>query len=104
MALFSCTLYQNSGKQTRFQQTSPTRSKTSHSPRCRFMREAHRLTTIAEAVHQAHEAYVEAMLQKQLRTPLSEREQALLQESQEWLDEQKNNCPQVDSSQEGLAR
>ena len=104
MALFSCTSYQNSRKRIRFQQTSPTRPKTSRSPRCRFMREAARLSTIADAIDQAHEAFVEAMLQKQLRTPLSDREQALMQESQEWLNEHKNTCPHVDSSQEGRFR
>ena len=77
-----------------------TKPNTSRSPRCRFMREAHRLTTIADAIHQAHEAYVRAMLQKQLRTPLSEREQALLQESQEWLKHHEKTCPRVDSSAE----
>lgn len=74
------------------------------SPRCRFMQEATRLSSIAEALHEAHEAYVEAMLKKQSRTALSEREEALLQESQEWLNEHKKTCPHVDSSQEGLAR
>jgi len=81
-----------------------TKPNTSRYPRCRFMREAHRLTTIADAIHQAHEVYVEAMLQKQLRAPLSDREQALMQESQEWLNEHKNTCPHVDSSQEGMAQ
>jgi len=61
-------------------------------------------TTIADAIHEAHQAYVEAMHKKQLRTPLSNREQVLLQESQEWLKHHEKTCPHVDSSQEGVAR
>lgn len=70
------------------------------SPRCRFMQEATRLSSISEAIREAHEAYVEAMLKKQARTALSEREEALLQESQEWLQEHKEKRPHVDSSEE----
>jgi len=89
-----------SRKPLRLRRTKPTRPNTSRSPRCRFMREAARLTTIADAIHQAHEAFVEAMLQKLVRTPLSDREQALLQESQEWLKQHEKTCPHVDSSAE----